>query len=283
MSILVVTYRRPQLLRRTIESLLAQTYGDFELLISDDASGDETLSVSHEYAARDKRIRVRTNPRNLGMPGNLNAAIKECSHELVVNCHDADFYAPSLIEKWTHLMEANPSVGFACCNWSATDETGNLPAGVEEAQPHLPPILNGHAFLRELFFHWSNVHFGSWVWGTVMGRKSVYERLGFFDPAYGFVADVDMWMRIALMHDVGIVRGVLIHLPPRTVVPHLFDDTVLQRKMRRLFWRNRIQLARSGGASLSQQMAMHAAHVAADGTWNAACRVNRMVRRRTTR
>ncbi len=82
-SIIVVTYRRPHLLGQTIESLLVQTYGDFELLISDDCSDDETLSVCEKYAATDNRIRICTNLKNLGMPGNLNAAIKECKYDLI--------------------------------------------------------------------------------------------------------------------------------------------------------------------------------------------------------
>lgn len=150
-------------------------------------------------------------------------------------------------------MVSNPSVGFACCNWSTIDENGNLTEGEEEAQPYLPSVMNGHEFLRDRFFRWSNMHFGSWVWGTVMGRKSIYERLGYFDPSYGFVADVDMWMRIALEYDVGIVRGILIRLPPRNLTPRLFDESKLQGIIRKIFLRNRIRLAKMGGASLVEQ------------------------------
>lgn len=259
-SIIVVTYRRPHSLCKTLESLLAQTYSDFEIIISDDASGDETEYICKEYRTKDKRIKYRNNSSNLGMPGNLNAAIKDCNYDLVVNCHDGDIYKPTLIGKWVRLMEKYPTIGFACCNFCETDKYGNLPKGVDDMQINLPPIMNGRDFLRDRFFKWSNRHFGSWVWGTVMSKKSIYERMGYFNPNYGFVSDVDMWMKIALEYDVGIVRGVHILLPPKNNLPHLFDDTNLQPTVRGIFLKNRIALARMKEASMTEQLLMHGVH-----------------------
>lgn len=259
----------------TLESLLRQTYSDFEILISDDASGDETLAVCAEFQKQDSRVRYRTNPRNLGMPGNLNAAIADCNYELIVNCHDADIYKHDLIEKWVTVMESHPSVGFACTNFHEMDSEGFIPEAVEEAQPDVPPIMNGRDFLGDRFFRWSNWHFGSWVWGTTICRRSIYERMGYFDPVYGFYSDVDMWMRIALEQDVGIVRGVHIFLPPRSEAPRLFDQRDSGKIIRRMFWRNRIRYASAAEASMSNQVLMHMTHVALQRTQGALSTIKR--------
>jgi len=259
-SIIIVTYKRPLILRRAIESILSQSHGDFELIISDDASHDETETVVQEYVRLDRRVRYRANQVNLGMPGNLNAALRECRNELVVNCHDSDLYHKDLIAKWVSLMEKYPSVGYATTNFHHLDENWMLPSDVDSAQPQLPEIMSGREFLRKMFFCWTNWAFGSWVWGTVMGRKSIYERMGYFDPEYGFVSDVDMWMRIALEYDVAILRGVHIFLAPRVFAPRLFDDSNLPKVVRRIFLRNRVRLARAGGTSLTRELAMHSIH-----------------------
>ncbi|NCC05257.1 MAG: glycosyltransferase family 2 protein [Proteobacteria bacterium] len=260
LSVVLVTYRRPEYLPSTIESILSQTYSDFELIISDDASNDQTLDVANEYARIDKRVRVRSNATNLGMPGNLNAALKECSRDLVVNCHDADIYASDLFKEWTKLMLEDDQIGFSCCNWHQLDESWTVPIEAHDAQLILPRIMDGPMFLLDRYFTWSNVYFGSWVWGTAIARRKVYEELGFFDPQFGFYADVDMWMRIALKYKVGVLRGIRILCPPKTKVPNLFNRSNTHRLVRRIFWKNRFALASAGYASLTEQILMHAVH-----------------------
>jgi len=72
-SVVLTTYNRASLLRETLESILKQSYGDFELIISDDCSTDNTESICREYSQRDPRIQYYRNENNLDMPGNLIA------------------------------------------------------------------------------------------------------------------------------------------------------------------------------------------------------------------
>ncbi|MGA9982456.1 MAG: glycosyltransferase family 2 protein, partial [Acidobacteriaceae bacterium] len=74
-SVVLTTYKRAHLLRETIDSILAQSFRDFELVISDDCSPDETEKVCREYERFDARVRYRRGAKNVGMPGNLNAGI----------------------------------------------------------------------------------------------------------------------------------------------------------------------------------------------------------------
>src|SRR5712691_5136466 len=89
-SAVLTTYNRAASLSVTLDSILAQTFSDFELIVSDDCSSDDTTAVVQDYIRRDRRVRYRRNEKNLKMPGNLNAAIAEATGEYIANLHDGD-------------------------------------------------------------------------------------------------------------------------------------------------------------------------------------------------
>ena len=82
-SICITTYNRAGTLQQTLESVLAQRFDDFELIISDDCSTDETEDIVRSYESKDKRVRYFRNQHNLKMPGNLNAAIQHAQGEYI--------------------------------------------------------------------------------------------------------------------------------------------------------------------------------------------------------
>jgi len=217
-SIVLVTYNREKALPRTIESILAQSYPHFELLICDDASTDGTGDVCERYAATDARVRYIRNPRNLGMPANLNRGIRLCKHELIATLHDGDIYAATLIEKWRAALLRYPSAGFVFNRYihlSPDEKTEATTWGY-------PEFISGSDFLERIVFPDRDVEFP--VWGTVMARRSVYLEMNLFDERFGFWADIDMWCRIAERYDIAHVPEPLIRLPSRAALPHLFHE-----------------------------------------------------------
>src|SRR4051812_11575109 len=99
-TVVLTTYKRASVVASTIEAILSQTYTDFELLISDDASPDETESVCRPFVTRDPRVTYRRNAHNLGMPGNLISAISGARGAYLAVLHDGDGYSPVLLERW---------------------------------------------------------------------------------------------------------------------------------------------------------------------------------------
>src|SRR6478735_5455523 len=91
-SVCLTTYNRASLLPGTLDSILAQRFADFELIIGDDCSTDGTEELCRAYARRDSRVRYVRNERNLRMPGNLNSALQRATGEYVANLHDGDVY-----------------------------------------------------------------------------------------------------------------------------------------------------------------------------------------------
>ena len=204
-SICLVTYNRERLLPATIDSLLAQSFGDFELVISDDCSTDGTQNVCREYARHDPRIRYKRNSVNLGMPGNLNVSLQVAKGRYLANVHDGDVYRSDLISRWMEALDQYPTAGFVFNPYRSRGKDG---VEVIHREP-FPPFILGRELGTWLLSHW-----GSCVYGTVMARREVYEKLGWFDPRFGNFSDVDMWLRIAREYDAAFVDEPLIDLMP---------------------------------------------------------------------
>lgn len=108
-SIGMPTYNCEKYVGQSIESCLAQTYGDFELVISDNASTDGTEQVCRDYAKRDKRIRYIRRTVNIGGPGNFRYVFAECTGEYHKWTTADDFIAPTLLEKCMSVLDREPA------------------------------------------------------------------------------------------------------------------------------------------------------------------------------
>jgi len=213
LSVCITTYNRAALLDRTLASLSSQTRQPDELIISDDCSPDNTTQVVEKWRTRFPQLLYNKNPRNLNMPGNLNAAMSMATGEYIANLHDADEFAPSLLEDWEKALDANVSAGMVFCGVAGGQPETKYNDGITVQSGgitlhNVAPITAGREFYEKYFLH----RLSSIVWGTVMARRSAYDKLLPFDSAFGFVSDVDMWMRMCLYYDVAYVRKPLIIL-----------------------------------------------------------------------
>lgn len=267
-SVVLTTYNRAHLLPATIESILAQTFADFELVISDDCSPDETEKVCKDYERSDARVRYRRGPKNLGMPGNLNAGIQASSAEYIANLHDGDLYDSTLIEKWCAALEAYPQAAFVFNAYREIDSSGRT---VRVYRESLDPCVPGPLLLERIFFRrWL---FSSPVWGTVMGRRSAYLKVGLFEPRFGFVSDVDMWMRLAESFDVAYISEPLISLASRQAAPRLWGgaEDLVQKQIERMFWEARLRHYQSQRTRLLLEVLRHEAFALTNRAYSFAC------------
>ncbi len=267
-SVVLTTFNRVGVLGKTVESILAQTLTDFELVICDDASQDRTEELCLEYASRDRRVRYQKGRKNIGMPGNLNAGIESSSAEYIANLHDGDLYDPSLLEKWCGALDEHPRAAFVFNAYRSLDSSGQTDCIYCEPLARCVP---GAALLEQIFFRrWL---FGSPVWGTVMGRRSAYLAAGLFDSRFGFLADVDMWMRLAEQFDVAYVPEPLIVIPSREALPRLWGDAerLSQRQLERMFWEARMRHYRRSPVRRASEAIRHISYVCASRGWQVAC------------
>ena len=196
-SVCLLTYKRAAVLRRSIDSLLLQTHTNFELIINDDHSPDETEAVCRAFEQRDPRIRYFRNPRNLGQAANQNAALARARADYVAFVHDGDIYRPELIEKWVRALTTYPTAAIAFCAMDAVDLQGRFMYPYRYAYE---PRVAGRRLLDEML---RIPH--SPIFGIVMVRRSCVEKLGGFDTRFPVLSDVDMWMQLLARHDAAYI------------------------------------------------------------------------------
>ena len=138
-------YNGEAFLEQALRSLLAQTFEDFELIISDNASTDRTRSICLEYAARDRRIRFHPNEVNLGFCRNQNHVIEASTGEYFLLTHHDDIRAPQYLERTVAIMDADPSIVVCYTKTRDIDEHGNLLPRVD------PPLRFDSPDCRERF------------------------------------------------------------------------------------------------------------------------------------
>src|SRR3954471_2621746 len=120
------TYNGEDYLASALDSLLAQTFTDFELIISDNASTDATESIARAYAARDPRIRYVRHPRNRGSAFNHTYVIREARGEFFKWASDDDLYAPELLERCVAALDARPEIVLAHAWTAFINEAGEI-------------------------------------------------------------------------------------------------------------------------------------------------------------
>lgn len=194
-AVCLLTYNHAHLIESTLDSILRQTLTGYEIIVSDDCSTDNTWDILHRLAAADPRIRLIRTPRNLGMAGNANFAVAHTDRPYIALLHHDDLYRADLLEKWLGVMVRRPQVGFVF-NAYGVDKSDFV---YREVLPD--EWISGSRFLEAyLFPRW-----GCAVRGTAMIQREAWQQVGGMRPQFGLLADVDLWMRLAMRGPVGYV------------------------------------------------------------------------------
>lgn len=123
-SILVPSYNHGRFLERTLASAIEQTFRDWELLLFDDRSSDDSVAIAQKIAETDPRIRVERNPENLGAYGTQQRALEASSGELIAILNSDDFWHPEKLERQVAALDAHPDASCAFVLGWMTDEHG---------------------------------------------------------------------------------------------------------------------------------------------------------------
>jgi glycosyltransferase involved in cell wall biosynthesis len=124
LSIGLPVYNGEKYLPEALDALLGQTFEDFELIISDNASTDETSGICHSYQERDSRIRYFRQARNIGLAPNHNFVMDQARGELFKSAHHDDLYARDLLERCIGALDEHPEAILAYTWSAAIDGTG---------------------------------------------------------------------------------------------------------------------------------------------------------------
>ena len=127
-------YNGGKYIRAAIDSILAQDLGDFELIITDNASTDATPDICVELAGRDRRIRYVANPTNLGAAPNYNRGYELAQGQYLKWCAHDDLISPNYVSACLAALEADPTASLAYGRTQCIDHEGNAVAGEDNAE-----------------------------------------------------------------------------------------------------------------------------------------------------
>lgn len=194
-SIVVPAYNAAKTLPETIEALLTQTYDNFEIVIVDDGSTDETIEISNRYARREN-IRV-VHQRNRGLAGARNSGIHAATGAFIGFCDADDLWEPEKLARHVAHLRATPSVGLSYSG-SALIDDADAPIGQSQT-PRLSGVTPTHVFKRNPIGNGSAVVVRREVFEDIAYRpKHEQERDWYFDETFRQSEDIECWTRIAL-------------------------------------------------------------------------------------
>jgi glycosyltransferase involved in cell wall biosynthesis len=182
-SVGLPVYNGRETVRRAIDSLLAQTFADFELMISDNASTDGTDEVCREYAARDRRIRYIRQSTNLGPAPNFRFVLGETRAEYFMWAAHDDYWHPEFIRKCLSVLEADRGIAVACTGyWVMSRKYAPLKMRHFPAMPFLadedPFVRVSSYLLLSEYSHKANVIYGLWRRPVVQEMMDTFRDVG---------------------------------------------------------------------------------------------------------
>lgn len=176
-SIVLPTYNGEKYIRESIDSVINQTFTDWELIIVNDCSTDNTPLIIQEYANQDSRIKVIHNRTNQKLPKSLNIGFTYAEGEYLSWTSDDNYYLPNAIEKMSQYLDMQKDTYLVCADMYYINANG---------------IVTGR-FAR---YNSDSMCFSNCVGACFMYRKKVLEKIGGYDLNMFLIEDYDYWLRI---------------------------------------------------------------------------------------
>lgn len=188
-SILVPTYNHAKYLPAALDSLLAQTFADWEAVVVNDGSTDNTAEILEAYAQRDARIRPPVHKANGGTVSALNEALRQSRGQWICWLSSDDLFEPDKLAAHLDAIRLNPETRFFFTNFYLLDDPpGHKYPAPLDIRSHIPE--KRLQVIRLFNFNYLNGI-------TVAVERTLFEELGGFDPHYRAGQDFDMWLRIS--------------------------------------------------------------------------------------
>ncbi len=176
-SIVLPTYNGERWLKESLESIINQTYKDWELIIVDDCSDDNTLIIAKHYQNIYEKVKVIHNSENKQLPASLNIGFRKTLGEYLTWTSDDNMYEPTAIEEMVCYLDENPDKMMVCTAMKDIDEDGNIVAERREYSDEL-------------------MYYNDYVGASFMYRRKILDEVGEYDETLFCVEDYEYWFRI---------------------------------------------------------------------------------------
>ena len=199
-TICVPTRNRVASLKRSIKKILDQDYTPLEIIISDNASTDDTEGFCEELEKSDHRVRYVRHQQNIGLHGNLNFCLGSGDGEFLCIFHDHDDHDATIVSTYVTFLSQHPDVGLVCSDWELIDEEGRcLGARAHDVESVTPGLEYIERTIRS-----GRSSIG--IPGAMI-RRAALGSVRFVDEAPVGYGDFPVWFEIAERWSVGHVDG----------------------------------------------------------------------------
>jgi glycosyltransferase involved in cell wall biosynthesis len=213
-------YNAELFIAEAIESVLAQTWADFNLIVLDDGSRDRTREIAESYALRDSRVRVESHA-NMGPGPTLNRGLTLSASEWVVLMHADDVMMPNRLERQLAFVTEHPELAVASCWVKHIDQTGKVIAKDNNTRLVTPEAV------QELYM--ANEVIAISHSGTIL-RKSAVQAVGGYRAQFRVNEDADLWNRL-------LEHGYKLLVQPEFLLKYRIHGGSASISKNRLCWR----------------------------------------------
>lgn len=183
-SVIMSVYNGESYLEETIESIIAQTFANWELVVINDCSKDSTAEILYRFAQRDSRIKVHTNETNLKLPASLNKAVSLCCGKYIARMDADDICLPERFEKQYKFMEENPDVSLSSCRFLTVKNGIYAPGGAGGRCDH--DALKAMLLVANPILH-----------PGVIAKSEVLKKYC-YDTSLTCTEDLELWTRLVI-------------------------------------------------------------------------------------
>ena len=177
-SVIMSVYNGEKYLREAIESILNQTFTDFEFIIVNDGSTDDTLEIIQSY--NDERIKIINNEQNIGLTKSLNKALKQAKGKYIARQDADDVSLPNRFEEQIKYLEEHSEIAVLGTSKYVINKDGKILRKVIALSDPGKILFNDNAFTH----------------GSVMLKKAVVDKLGYYNELFRYSQDYELWLRI---------------------------------------------------------------------------------------
>ena len=206
-SVILTSYNHDKYLAKSIDSILAQTYQNFELIIVDDCSSDQSWKIILEYKKENPHIKIVHHEYNWGT-GIIPSTVRDyATGDYIAIHHSDDIWEENKLEKQIAIVKENPKYAAVFTNAAAIDEKGNLYNDKDGFYFNLFSVENRtrHEWLNYFFYYGNCLCHPS-----ILIKKSVYEEDGFFRRGLQQIPDFVKWIQLCKQHEIYVIPEKLV-------------------------------------------------------------------------
>jgi len=189
-TVLMSVYDSEKFLQEAIDSILTQTFTNFEFLIINDGSKDSSLKIIRSY--KDPRIRLISRA-NRGLTFSLNQGLEIAKGEYIARQDSDDISVPERLKKEVDYLDTHPSVALVGSNYTVIDDNGDT-------------LTTTTVFTEPNDLKLTQITCNQYGHGSIMLRKSILKKTGLYDKSVGYVEDYDLWTRISRVADIANIE-----------------------------------------------------------------------------